>query len=196
MRDSGIQWTTHTFNPWVGCQRVSPGCENCYAETRDKRFHAGQHWGPGGTNIENRTWAPPESLIGERIAIHAGKMPVSGAAPALAREVVRLAAGVAEYEEIEAVAKGKLAAIDSALVPLGVRAIGRPRDETIREVLAEATRLREALADARDLFSAIMSAQVLSVYGPTGVTWTREIEAHERAALRTLLDAAGGADVR
>lgn len=48
MRDSGIQWTTHTFNPWVGCQRVSPGCENCYAETRDDRFHAGKHWGPGG----------------------------------------------------------------------------------------------------------------------------------------------------
>lgn len=35
--NSGIQWTTHTFNPWVGCQRISPGCTNCYAETYDKR---------------------------------------------------------------------------------------------------------------------------------------------------------------
>lgn len=35
--NSGIQWTTHTFNPWVGCQRVSPGCVNCYAEAYDKR---------------------------------------------------------------------------------------------------------------------------------------------------------------
>lgn len=33
-----------------------------------------------GKDLENRTWAPPESLIGERIAIHAGKMPLSGAA--------------------------------------------------------------------------------------------------------------------
>ncbi len=31
--DSGIQWTDHTFNPWWGCAKVSPGCKNCYAET-------------------------------------------------------------------------------------------------------------------------------------------------------------------
>lgn len=30
--DSKIQWTDHTFNPWWGCARVSPGCEHCYAE--------------------------------------------------------------------------------------------------------------------------------------------------------------------
>ena len=30
---SGIAWTDATFNPWWGCARVSPGCENCYAET-------------------------------------------------------------------------------------------------------------------------------------------------------------------
>lgn len=29
---TGIAWTDHTFNPWMGCTRVSPGCENCYAE--------------------------------------------------------------------------------------------------------------------------------------------------------------------
>lgn len=28
-----ISWTDHTWNPWMGCQKVSPGCENCYAET-------------------------------------------------------------------------------------------------------------------------------------------------------------------
>jgi protein gp37 len=31
--NSAIAWTDHTFNPWWGCSRVSPGCENCYAET-------------------------------------------------------------------------------------------------------------------------------------------------------------------
>ncbi len=29
---SGIQWTDATWNPIVGCQKISPGCENCYAE--------------------------------------------------------------------------------------------------------------------------------------------------------------------
>jgi hypothetical protein len=32
-----IQWTDHTFNPWWGCARVSPGCEHCYAESFAKR---------------------------------------------------------------------------------------------------------------------------------------------------------------
>jgi protein gp37 len=31
-RDSKIEWTHHTFNPWWGCERVSPACKNCYAE--------------------------------------------------------------------------------------------------------------------------------------------------------------------
>jgi len=39
-----IAWTDHTFNPWHGCQRVSPGCEHCYAETLAARF--GTEWGP------------------------------------------------------------------------------------------------------------------------------------------------------
>jgi len=33
--NSGIQWTKHTYNPWQGCQKVSPGCDNCYM-FRDK----------------------------------------------------------------------------------------------------------------------------------------------------------------
>jgi protein gp37 len=45
---SKIEWTDHTFNPWIGCQKVSPGCDNCYAERDwDKRFHRVE-WGPHG----------------------------------------------------------------------------------------------------------------------------------------------------
>lgn len=29
--NSKIEWTDHTFNPWIGCTKVSPGCKNCYA---------------------------------------------------------------------------------------------------------------------------------------------------------------------
>jgi protein gp37 len=45
--NSNIEWCDHTFNPWEGCQKVGPGCDNCYAESRDKRFTGGTHWGPG-----------------------------------------------------------------------------------------------------------------------------------------------------
>jgi len=36
-KNSHIEWTNHTFNPWWGCQKVSPACDNCYAETWAKR---------------------------------------------------------------------------------------------------------------------------------------------------------------
>lgn len=43
---SKIEWTDHTFNPWIGCTKVGPGCDHCYAERMDHRFGGG-HWGPG-----------------------------------------------------------------------------------------------------------------------------------------------------
>jgi protein gp37 len=47
--NSKIEWTDHTFNPWEGCQKVGPGCDHCYAETRNARFAGGIaiNWGPG-----------------------------------------------------------------------------------------------------------------------------------------------------
>lgn len=30
---SKIEWADHTFNLWVGCTKVSPGCDHCYAES-------------------------------------------------------------------------------------------------------------------------------------------------------------------
>jgi len=47
--NSKIEWTDHTFNPWEGCQKVGPGCDHCYAETRNARFAGGTaiNWGPG-----------------------------------------------------------------------------------------------------------------------------------------------------
>jgi protein gp37 len=46
--NSAIEWTDHTFNPWEGCQKVGPGCDHCYAETRNARFAGGTaiNWGP------------------------------------------------------------------------------------------------------------------------------------------------------
>lgn len=28
--NSSIEWTDHTWNPWRGCTKISPGCQNCY----------------------------------------------------------------------------------------------------------------------------------------------------------------------
>lgn len=35
---TGIQWTQETWNPTTGCDRISPGCDNCYALTMAKRL--------------------------------------------------------------------------------------------------------------------------------------------------------------
>ncbi|MDE0268934.1 MAG: phage Gp37/Gp68 family protein [Acidimicrobiaceae bacterium] len=37
---TGIEWTETTWNPTTGCNRVSPGCDNCYALTMAKRLNA------------------------------------------------------------------------------------------------------------------------------------------------------------
>lgn len=57
MKASKIEWTRSTFNPWWGCERVSPGCAHCYAEafakrtghdiwggSADRRFFGDKHW--------------------------------------------------------------------------------------------------------------------------------------------------------
>lgn len=36
--NSAIQWTKHSWNPWQGCQKVSPGCDNCYMFRDKTRF--------------------------------------------------------------------------------------------------------------------------------------------------------------
>ena len=45
-RNTAISWTDATFNPWWGCTKVSPGCDNCYAQVFDNRLGGG-HWGKG-----------------------------------------------------------------------------------------------------------------------------------------------------
>jgi len=37
---SKIEWTNETWNPLIGCSKVSEGCENCYAEKMAKRLKA------------------------------------------------------------------------------------------------------------------------------------------------------------
>jgi len=72
--NSGIAWTTHTFNPWIGCTKVGPGCDHCYAAAMDHRFGGG-HWGTG--SARKRTSAGNWSKVRtwNRIAEKAGARP-------------------------------------------------------------------------------------------------------------------------
>ena len=55
-----ISWTDKTFNPWIGCQKVSPGCDNCYAEKMTARY-GWTKWGPHGTRklTSDANWRKP-----------------------------------------------------------------------------------------------------------------------------------------
>lgn len=37
-KNSAIEWTDHTWNPWIGCLKVSPGCKQCYMYRDQKRY--------------------------------------------------------------------------------------------------------------------------------------------------------------
>lgn len=39
-QNSTIEWTEKTWNPITGCTKISPGCDNCYAERMTRRLHA------------------------------------------------------------------------------------------------------------------------------------------------------------
>lgn len=48
--ETNIAWTRSTFNPWIGCTKVGPGCDHCYAAAQDsrRRWDGGKtHWGAG-----------------------------------------------------------------------------------------------------------------------------------------------------
>lgn len=60
-----IAWADHTFNPWIGCMKVSPACDGCYAEAWAARYRADVKWGKATNDGGNRvrtvdsTWAQP-----------------------------------------------------------------------------------------------------------------------------------------
>lgn len=61
MENTKIQWATSTFNPWIGCAEVSPGCDNCYAKTLMDIRYGKAKWGPGELRVETSAdyWKKP-----------------------------------------------------------------------------------------------------------------------------------------
>lgn len=71
-----ISWCQHTFNGWIGCTKISPACDGCYAEAMmDKRYGRVSWGGPGKGNgtrfrTSDENWRKP--LLWDRKAKLAG----------------------------------------------------------------------------------------------------------------------------
>jgi protein gp37 len=67
-KTSKIEWTDSTFNPWIGCTKVSTatcgggGCDNCYAEVSTPARTQHVTWGPGQPRVRTSpgNWKAPE----------------------------------------------------------------------------------------------------------------------------------------
>ena len=62
---TNIEWTDSTFNPRIGCQKVSAGCDHCYAETISRfRKWNGSEWGPHAprARTSEQNWLKPIQL--------------------------------------------------------------------------------------------------------------------------------------
>lgn len=57
--NSKIEWTDHTFNPWVGCTKVSPACDHCYAESWAKRTGHPELWAGTRRRTSAQNWRGP-----------------------------------------------------------------------------------------------------------------------------------------
>lgn len=72
-----IEWADHTFNPWIGCTKVSPACDHCYAEGWAKRFK-GLEWGGERRRTSAANWRQPLKWNREAAAFRAahGRAPM------------------------------------------------------------------------------------------------------------------------
>lgn len=57
--DTRIAWAHDTFNPWVGCARVSQGCARCYAESWAKRTGRPELWRGERRRTTPANWRKP-----------------------------------------------------------------------------------------------------------------------------------------
>ena len=54
---TAIEWSDSTFNPWTGCTKISPACDNCYAEALMDTRYGRVRWGAG----EDRSRTAPSN---------------------------------------------------------------------------------------------------------------------------------------
>ena len=73
--ETEISWCDATWNPWIGCTRVSPACDHCYAERDNGRRKWAPGWGPGVPRRRTSPgyWAQPRRW--DRKAARTGALP-------------------------------------------------------------------------------------------------------------------------
>jgi protein gp37 len=54
-----ISWCEHTFNPWIGCTKVSPACDGCYAEAMMDLRYGKVKWGGERVRTAPANWKQP-----------------------------------------------------------------------------------------------------------------------------------------
>ncbi len=77
-----IAWADRTFNPWLGCTKVSAGCDHCYAETLTKNRMGLDVWGPDAnrqiTSVGNWRkpvqWNRKAEAAGSRLRVFCGSL--------------------------------------------------------------------------------------------------------------------------
>ena len=57
--NSKIEWTDHTFSPWLGCTKISPACDHCYAEGWAKRAGSPELWQGERRRTSSSNWQLP-----------------------------------------------------------------------------------------------------------------------------------------
>lgn len=57
--ETEISWCDHTFNPWIGCARVSRACDFCYAEAYAKRIGQPELWKGERRRTSEANWRQP-----------------------------------------------------------------------------------------------------------------------------------------
>lgn len=81
MKGTKIEWAHHTFNPWHGCEKVSPACRGCYAEAfskrigldiwgadKPRRFFGDKHW------AQPLKWNRDAAESGEQVRVFCASM--------------------------------------------------------------------------------------------------------------------------
>ena len=69
---TGIEWCDHTYNPWIGCTKVSPACDHCYAEAQEDARYGRVSWGGPRRRTSDATrrapyrWDRQAAAAGER----------------------------------------------------------------------------------------------------------------------------------
>lgn len=59
-KKTNIEWCNHTFNPWIGCHKVSEGCKHCYAETWALQKQRVTAWNKDSERKPVQNWLVPE----------------------------------------------------------------------------------------------------------------------------------------